>query len=110
MKNKISGIIAALYLVLGCITASVSYAVSPADVIDSSEIQSMINEFLEEVPGLAVSAVCGNDSYCKAFGFDNIKDSTLISENSNVEIASISKEFTALSVLRICDLIVSLFS
>lgn len=99
MINKISGIIAALYLVLGCITASVSYAVSPADVIDSSEIQSMINEFLEEVPGLAVSAVCGNDSYCKAFGFDNIKDSTLISENSNVEIASISKEFTALSVL-----------
>lgn len=87
-----------LMLSLSCISAS---AINTDEVTGNAELNAYIDEYMEKdkSPGLAVCIVNGSDTAFLTGGYDNIAEQTPFTETTRFELASVSKAFTALSVL-----------
>ena len=95
--------IAAVFLSIGTLLTIIpSLPASAADsVLDDAELNHYITEYVDEThtPGLSLVAVDGENTSYKNWGYDNIAQQIPATEHTNYELASVSKAFTALSVL-----------
>ena len=85
-----------IILVLNLLPASAANS-----VLDDAELNNYITEYVDEThtPGLSLVAVDGENASCKNWGYDNIAQQIPATEHTHYELASVSKAFTALSVL-----------
>lgn len=69
------------------------------------ELDAFFNKNINsDEPGLAFLVVYENQKvYSKGFGLRNIESKEVITESTNFEMASVSKQFTALCILALCD-------
>lgn len=56
-----------------------------------------------QIPGMSVIIVNGKDTYIKNYGYANRKDKEVVTPNTKYEIASCSKSFTGLAVVKLVD-------
>jgi CubicO group peptidase (beta-lactamase class C family) len=67
-----------------------------------ADIANVMKQF--DVVGLSVVVVKNNDFiYSKSFGFKNMEAKTLLDEKSIFRIASISKSFSATSIMQLAE-------
>ena len=95
--------IATVFLSIGTLLTIIpSLPASAADsVLDDAELNNYITEYVDEThtPGLSLVAVDGENASYKNWGYDNIAQQIPATEHTHYELASVSKAFTALSVL-----------
>lgn len=100
LKTIISIVLSGAMLFSSSMTVSVN-AVDTKEVLSDNELNDYIEEYIdtEKTPGLALTVVNENDVSYKNWGFDNISEQIPVTETTHFELASVSKAFTALSVL-----------
>ena len=95
--------IASVVLSIGALlTFAPSLPASAADsVLDDPELNDYITAYMdaEHTPGLSLAAVNGDTVYYKNWGYNSIAQQIPATEHTPYELASVSKAFTALSVL-----------
>ncbi len=87
--------------VLGLLLASVFNV----NAIDKSKLDDICSEvFPEGQPGAAVLVMKGNRTvFEKCYGIADIETGARITPNTSFNIASVSKQFTAVAVLQLCE-------
>ena len=82
-------------------SALTTSAYAEGSVTDNAELDSYVTEYMSEerTPGLSLVAVEGDTVSYKNWGYDNIAKQIPAGEHTPYEIGSVSKAFTALSVL-----------
>lgn len=97
--RKIASVFLSIWALLTFIP---SLSASAADsVLDDPELNDYIAEYTEaeHTPGLSLVAVDGETVSFKKWGYDSIAQQIPATEHTHYELASVSKAFTALSVL-----------
>jgi CubicO group peptidase (beta-lactamase class C family) len=76
------------------------YAVETSSALNNSELNDYISEYIDKskTPGLALTAVNNSDVEFRNWGYDNIEKNIAFSKTTPVELASVSKGFTALAI------------
>ena len=93
-----TSLLAAAMLLSSALTTS---AYAEGSVTDNAELDSYVTEYMSEehTPGLSLVAVEKDTVSYKNWGYDNISKQIPATEHTPYEIGSVSKAFTALSVL-----------
>ena len=99
--KKILVMIIITVLTLGANISFPAYAADVDSVLNDPNWIDYVEHSIDvdKTPGLAVAALNGSKVGFKNWGYANIKEKTLMTENTPVHIGSCSKAFTALSVL-----------
>lgn len=63
------------------------------------KVQKLMNEW--DIPGLSLAIVKGNQVYTRGFGYADTKKETPVTPDTHFELASTSKAFTALAILKL---------
>lgn len=72
---------------------------------DNAELNNYISEYVaaDHTPGLSLVAVDGENVSYRNWGYDNIAEQIPATEHTHYELGSVSKAFTALSVLLLLE-------
>lgn len=81
-------------------TMSVPLRAEPAPALDPTRIDALFSAFTDQTPGCAAAVVRdGRTVYARGFGLADLSHRVPIGPDTVFEIASMTKQFTALSVL-----------
>jgi cyclic peptide transporter len=92
------GLLVALPLVFVQLNAGAGKGAPSMEKI-ASEIPGLMKE--ADIPGLSLAIVMGKQVYVKGFGYADLEKKKPVTPESRFELASCSKAFTALSVLKL---------
>ena len=82
------------------ITTILTFMLSANINLQNNKLDSLFTEYSCECPGASVLVVKnGKILFEKGFGFSNLEDNIKIKSNTNFRLASVTKEFTAASIL-----------
>lgn len=99
-KRFVNNLILVVIVIIVFINQSVVHAEN-----NYSDIESYVESIIQDakVPGLSVIILNDDDSYIKGYGYADLEQKILVNEHTKFELASCSKAFTALAILRLKD-------